>query len=150
MYIKALEQEVLRLKEVFEATTKERNAFAEENRKLKELLAAHGIQFDMASPSHPSVSASSQYGGSSTSLSGSHTRESLSTASTSPPTHGTAPSMPHQSTMGHNSFEQQQAQYQRQQQQPLQQGPGVNYDQVGIDFVLTYDRTPYLSPPPQQ
>lgn len=25
---------------------------------------------------------------------------------------------------------------------------GVDCDQLGIDFVLTYDRTPYLSPPP--
>jgi hypothetical protein len=28
---------------------------------------------------------------------------------------------------------------------------GLDYDQIGIDFVLTYDhQTPYLSPPPQQ
>jgi hypothetical protein len=30
------------------------------------------------------------------------------------------------------------------------QQTGLDYDQIGIDFVLTYDRTPYLSPPPQQ
>jgi hypothetical protein len=45
MYIKALEQEVLRLKETFGTTTRERDQFAEENRRLKELLMAHGIAF---------------------------------------------------------------------------------------------------------
>ncbi|KAK4986755.1 hypothetical protein LTR66_007772, partial [Elasticomyces elasticus] len=50
MYIKALEQEVLRLKETFGSTARERDAIAEENRRLKELLAAHGITYDSASP----------------------------------------------------------------------------------------------------
>jgi hypothetical protein len=147
MYIKALEQEVLRLKEVFETSSKERNAFAEENRRLKEILAAHGIQYDITSPSHTYQSASSQYAGSTTSLTGSHTRGSTSTNVTTPP-----PPMPNQSTKGTPTFDQQQAQYQQQQQPPQQQQPnqGVDYDQVGIDFVLTYDRTPYISPPPQQ
>jgi hypothetical protein len=27
---------------------------------------------------------------------------------------------------------------------------GLDYDQIGIDFVLTYDQAPYLSPPPNQ
>lgn len=46
MYIKALEQEVLRLKETFGTTSRERDQYAEENRRLKELLMAHGIAFD--------------------------------------------------------------------------------------------------------
>merc|ERR1711915_482262 len=51
MYIKALEQEVLRLKETFGTTSRERDQFAEENRRLKELLAAHGIRYDfLATP----------------------------------------------------------------------------------------------------
>jgi hypothetical protein len=51
MYIKALEQEVLRLKETFGTTSRERDHYAEENRRLKELLMAHGIAFDsLASP----------------------------------------------------------------------------------------------------
>jgi hypothetical protein len=149
MYIKALEQEVLRLKEVFEQNSKERDAFAEENRRLKELLAAHGIQYDMTSTTHhPYQSASSQYGGSSTSLTGSHTKGSISTGMTSPPSGGAPPPpMPHQ--MG-GSPPYDQSQYGAQYAQNPQPSQGVNYDQVGIDFVLTYDRTPYLSPPPQQ
>jgi hypothetical protein len=147
MYIKALEQEVLRLKEVFEASTNERDAFAEENRRLKELLAAHGIQYDMTSPTHhPYQSGSSQFGGSSTSLTGSHTRGSISTGVTSPPSRQAPPPMPHQ--MGNTPpFEQ--PQYGTQYAQAPRPSQGVDYDQVGIDFVLTYDRTPYLSPPPQ-
>jgi hypothetical protein len=39
---------------------------------------------------------------------------------------------------------------QQQARQVGQQQSGLDYDQIGIDFVLTYDRTPYLSPPPQQ
>jgi hypothetical protein len=40
---------------------------------------------------------------------------------------------------------------QQQAQQPSHhQQNGLDYDQIGIDFVLTYDRSPYLSPPPQQ
>jgi hypothetical protein len=147
MYIKALEQEVLRLKEVFEQSSKERDAYVEENRKLKELLAAHGIQYDMASPTYPYHSTSSQFGGSSTSLTGSHTRGSISTGITSPPSRGAQPPMPHQMG-GTPPFEQ--PQYGAQYTQNARPNQGVDYDQVGIDFVLTYDRTPYLSPPPQQ
>jgi hypothetical protein len=147
MYIKALEQEVLRLKEVFEQSTKERDAYAEENRRLKEVLAAHGIQYDTTSAmQHPYHSANSQYGGSSTSLTGSHTKGSMSTGMTSPPSRG-APPMPHQIS-DTPPFEQ--PQYGAQYVQNPRPNQGVDYDQVGIDFVLTYDRTPYLSPPPQQ
>jgi len=35
-------------------------------------------------------------------------------------------------------------------QQPPMNKQGLDYDQIGIDFVLTYDRAPYLSPPPNQ
>ncbi|KAF2426525.1 hypothetical protein EJ08DRAFT_721730 [Tothia fuscella] len=145
MYIKALEQEVLRLKEVFEASSKERNTFLDEIRRLKELLATHGIQYDnIASPGLPYQSASSQFGGSTTSTSGaSHTHGSLSTGQTSPPEinplGGAINSPPSQ-------FDQQQAHYhQSQQLQPQEQQrtnpqPGVDYDQVGIDFVLTLER----------
>jgi hypothetical protein len=137
--MKALEEEVLRLKESFAQTAKEREAFELENRRLKELLAAHGIQYETASPTttYHSQSASSQFGGSSPGL---NSRGSMSTGITSPPSRS-APGLSQQS-----SYEIQQGQQYQQPQNPS----GVNYDQVGIDFVLTYDRTPYLSPPPQQ
>lgn len=139
MYIKALEQEVLRLKDSFTNASKERDAFAEENRRLKELLMAHGISFDLSSPSNgiPQFG-SSTYGGSSTgSVSGGYGPGTNSTGYTSPPT------MPHRGSISNDVPV-------NQPQQAMQPNGGMDYDQIGIDFVLTYDRTPYLSPPPQQ
>jgi len=139
MYIKALEQEVLRLKDTFATTARERDAIAEENRRLKELLIAHGISYDLSSPGTGGFGrvGSSAYGGSSTgSVSGSYGPGSNSTGYTSPN------SMPPQ-VQGSGQMSPP--------QKPRQQSNnGMDYDQVGIDFVLTYDRTPYLSPPPQQ
>lgn len=147
MYIKALEQEVLRLKETFANTTRERDAFAEENRRLKELLMAHGITFDLSSPPNNGMAhvGSSTYGSSSGSVSG-YGPGSASTGYTSPP------SFQHRGSISHDSMGQPPMNMQ-QQQHTHQAGPqqnGLDYDQIGIDFVLTYDRTPYLSPPPQQ
>jgi hypothetical protein len=135
MYIKALEQEVLRLKEIFGNTAKERDAYADENRRLKELLAANGIAFDMISPR----GLPSSYGGSSSgSISGSY----------APGSAGFSPT-PGAGVHGQRTPVS---------QQNLAQLPrgGLDYDQIGIDFVLTYgenpqyERTPYLSPPPGQ
>lgn len=141
MYIKALEQEVLRLKDSFASTTRERDTFAEENRRLKELLMAHGITFDLSSPGNNGIG-SSTYGGSSTgSLSGGYGPGTNSTGYTSPPT------MPHRGSLSGIAGHEVPNPSQQQAQQP---NGGLDYDQIGIDFVLTYDRTPYLSPPPQQ
>lgn len=141
LYIKALEQEVLRLKDVFSHTSRERDAFAEENRRLKELLMAHGITYDLSSPGNNGMPpAGSSYGGSSSgSVSGGYGPGSNSTGYTSPPA---IPSNPRGSVSGPagHAISPQQAQ---------QPHGGMDYDQIGIDFVLTYDRTPYLSPPPQ-
>ena len=146
MYIKALEQEVLRLKEVFEGTVKERDAYKSENQRLKEILAAHGIQYsELQSPGHQYTSASSQFGDSSTSVDGAH-RGSVSTGYTSPPSRA-APQAPGTSSGGSPGFDPVTGQMQ---QFSPQQTSGLDYDQIGIDFVLTYDRTPYLSPPPHQ
>jgi hypothetical protein len=140
MYIKALEQEVLRLKEVFRSTARERDAFAEENRRLKELLIANGISFDqlnLGTNRLPHVGGSSYGGSSRGSISAGYGPPSNSTGYTSPPNqrHGSL-SGPSGQTIP--------------QQQPQQPNGGMDYDQLGVDFVLTYDRTPYLSPPPQQ
>lgn len=147
MYIKALEQEVLRLKENFASTSRERDAFAEENRRLKELLIAHGIAFDLSSPSSNGLAhvGSSTYGSSTGSVSG-YGPGSASTGYTSPP------SFQHRGSVSHDGSTHQSMNHQ-QQPQPQQSNlpqSGMDYDQIGIDFVLTYDRTPYLSPPPQQ
>jgi hypothetical protein len=143
MYIKALEQEVLRLKEVFSNTSRERDAYAEENRRLKELLMAHGIAFDLSSPANSGLQqmGSSTYAGSSRgSVSGGYGTGTNSTGYTSPSSQPV-------STMSNPN----QHGIPPQQAPPMQQqNAGLDYDQLGIDFVLTYDRTPYLSPPPQQ
>ena len=143
LYIKALEQEVIRLKDTFATTSRERDAYAEENRRLRELLMAHGISFDLSTrPSNGMGQVgSSTYGSSTGSVSG-YGPGSASTGYTSPPTRGSAS---HDGMSGSSLTLQQQA------QQPNHHQPqGLDYDQIGIDFVLTYDRTPYLSPPPQQ
>jgi hypothetical protein len=127
MYIKALEQEVLRLKEMFTTSTKERDAIAEENRRLKDLLASHGISYDFAAvPMKFSREDSSSYGYSTGgSTAGSHQPRSESTSTNLSPPHG------------HGQI-------------PLQSGTAINqtmplpnnnfdYDQIGIDFVLAYD-----------
>jgi hypothetical protein len=138
MYIKALEQEVLRLKDSFASTTRERDAFAEENRRLKELLMAHGITFDVVSPNNGI--GSSTYGGSSSGSISGYGPGTNSSAYTPPPT------MPHRGSLGGHET----SGLPQQSQQQQQPSGGLDYDQIGIDFVLTYGRTPYLSPPPQQ
>ncbi|KAF1811327.1 hypothetical protein P152DRAFT_419426 [Eremomyces bilateralis CBS 781.70] len=127
MYIKALEQEVLRLKDLFAQTVHERDNFAEENRRLKEVLAAHGIHYDINSPSLSINRQNSSYGDASSAGSvHSYGPNTESTRFTSPPNispgnmpPGRAP--PPVPTMA-----------------PGQQG--VDYDQIGIDFVLTLER----------
>ncbi|KAF2808621.1 uncharacterized protein BDZ99DRAFT_446221 [Mytilinidion resinicola] len=129
MYIKALEQEVLRLKDTFGTTARERDAMAEENRRLKEILIAHGISFDLSSPGTAGFGrvGSSNYGSSSTgSISGSYGPGSNSTGYTSPPS-----ATPQNQGVGQMSPS----------QHPRQQpNNGMDYDQVGIDFVLTLER----------
>lgn len=157
MYIKALEQEVLRLKETFAIATKERNAVEEENRRLKALLAQHGISYDFGNTPikfQRENSGMSGFGASqsSGSISGSYGRPDSGSNSTgfSPP-------------MNPGSLAQSQMQgIPQQQERNLAQLPasGLDYDQIGIDFVLTYDsqgnpihlpaRGPYPSPPPQR
>ncbi|KAF2831340.1 hypothetical protein CC86DRAFT_401879 [Ophiobolus disseminans] len=135
LYIKALEQEVLRLKETFASTTRERDAFAEENRRLKELLMAHGITFDLSSPPNNGMAhvGSSTYGSSSGSISG-YGPGSASTGYTSPP------SFQHRGSISHDSMGQQPMNLQHQHHQAGPQQNGLDYDQIGIDFVLTLER----------
>ncbi|EUC50972.1 hypothetical protein COCMIDRAFT_80851 [Bipolaris oryzae ATCC 44560] len=134
LYIKALEQEVIRLKDTFAATSRERDAYAEENRRLRELLMAHGIAFDLSGrPSNGMAQVgSSTYGSSTGSVSG-YGPGSASTGYTSPPTRGSAS---HDGMSGQPLT----LQHQAQQQQHHHQPQGLDYDQIGIDFVLTLER----------
>jgi hypothetical protein len=140
LYITALEQEVLRLKENFSTVSRDKEAIAEENRQLKQLLAQHGIPW-------PGVSDLAQHSSagytSSGSISGSYAPGS---SGYSPPPQTThqfnANGSPTADGRGGRSMAQQQTQR------------GVDYDQAGIDFVLTYANPDhpskaYMSPPPQ-
>jgi len=110
-----------------------------ENEKLKELLQAHGIPYDVESPdSQPYTSPGSiSMGGTSPTYSG---QASTNFNSMSPPNHSTSmqisPSFNGQQTVT----------------KPLQAPPnnihGIDYDEMGLGFVAEYERTPYLSPPP--
>lgn len=143
LYIKALEQEVLRLKENFSQVTHDKDSLAEENRQLKQLLAQHGIPWTGSGgvdEFNRNGNAAAAYS-SSGSLSGSY---ALGSAGFNSPTHGklTYDESPSPVAPGNQSMALQQKQH------------GVDYDQAGIDFVLTYGNPndpsrSYLSPPPQ-
>ncbi|KAL9055848.1 MAG: hypothetical protein Q9162_003274 [Coniocarpon cinnabarinum] len=137
-YIKCLEQEVLHLKDNYAACSRERDAWEAEARRLSDILTAHGIQVPQGSfspaPGHPSSSGS---------LSGSYPHNSASTSQTTLPSasngfaNTVVPPLPHSVTPPGNIPKSQPA-------------SNVDYDQTGIDFVLTYDpHVPYPSPPPQ-
>lgn len=140
LYIKALEEEVLRLKETFSQASKSKEALAEENRRLKQLLAEHGIPWNgIGGLEEYARTSSNSY------TSGGSTNGSNTTPSTaySPPSSGNNYGGSN-SNQGING-----ASYQATQQQSQ---PNVDHDQAGIDFVLTYAPNPhraYLSPPPQ-
>jgi len=146
LYIKALEEEVLRLKENFSMVSKNKDSLAEENRQLKQLLAQHGIPWNgSGGVDELTLQASAGYT-SSGSISGSYAAGSQS-YSPPPLTHSSnsnpqyqnpsPPNIPRNGMSG-RSMAQQQVQ------------PGVDYDQAGIDFVLTYadPSRAYMSPPP--
>lgn len=155
MYIKALEHEVLRLKDLYTNTTRERNAVVDENRRLKELLNAHGISYDFGTSPIKFQRQNSAYGPSSSgSISGSYGPASDSTHFSPPPLPVKVPQMQGQPGMSPPMPPQQQM-------RSMAQLPNndIDYDQIGIDFVLTYDSqgrpilpapAPYPSPPPQR
>lgn len=133
------------MKENFSLASRDKNNLAEENRQLKELLAQHGIPWN-GTGGVDELTRNTSNGGytSSGSISGSYAHGS-SSYSPPPPSnssnqHFQSVSPPTVGGTSGRSMNQQQAQ------------PGVDYDQAGIDFVLTYANNPskaYMSPPPQ-
>ncbi|RDW84317.1 hypothetical protein BP6252_01907 [Coleophoma cylindrospora] len=124
LYIKALEQEVLRLKENFSNVTRDKDSLAEENRQLKALLAQHGIPWTgSGGVDELAISGSNGYT-SSGSISGSYGPGS---AGFTPPPQSQGQFLGPPACNG-RSIAQQQVQR------------GVDYDQAGIDFVLTLER----------
>lgn len=139
LYIKALEQEVLRLKENFSTVSRDKESLAEENRQLKQLLAQHGIPWNGTGGVDEFARNASVGYQSSGSISGSYAAGSQS-YSPPPPTMSN-PNFQNGSPAGMNGLSMAQRQVQQ----------GVDYDQAGIDFVLTYANpsNAYMSPPPQ-
>ncbi|KAI0409455.1 hypothetical protein F4802DRAFT_143131 [Xylaria palmicola] len=134
LYIKALEDEVLRLKEVFSNVSQDKDKLAEENRQLRNLLHQNGIASSSVGAmddviSNPSMGYTSSGG----SISGSYAPGSSSaytppmTSISSLPPSVAGPTSMMGAHMGH-----------QQQQHPVQSV--VDYDQAGIDFVLTLEK----------
>lgn len=152
LYIKALEQEVLKLKEVYGDSTRERDQVYQENQRLKALLQQHGISYDFGETpvKFQRESSASNYGPSTSgSISGSYGPGSDSTGFSPPPPNG----LPMQMTHCQTTSVQQTHMANGMAQLPSNR---LDYDQIGIDFVLTYDSqgrptqttAPYPSPPP--
>lgn len=165
LYIKALEDEVLRLKEVYSAVTSDKDRLAEENRQLKQLLTSNGISMggllqpgrssmhdDNASiPSvghHSSLSIS----GSGTSFTGQPASSHTSAFTPPPLSAGTLQGQPQpqfspqysqklspkqslHSNHTHSHSHGQEHGSHAASNVP-QRNPGIDYDQAGIDFVL--------------
>jgi hypothetical protein len=166
---------VLRLKEVFSNVSQDKEKLAEENRQLRHLLSSQGVSGMSAvlgggsvlddSMSNPSIGYAS-----SASPSGSYAQApSSNTSAFTPPLSatnmahsrgGVSPLAPthqhsHQHAHGHHQHH-----HSGQGQQLLPgaggsggqpvRNPNVDYDQAGIDFVLTYENPSqaYVSPPP--
>ncbi|UKZ87661.1 uncharacterized protein TrAFT101_003438 [Trichoderma asperellum] len=133
LYIKALEDEVIRLKEVFSTISLDKQKLYDENKQLKEVLAQRGIQLPKLSGVDDSGISATQ------AMSVSASGNSFATGSQS----GFSPADMSQSTGMSMSPEN---------RQPSPTGNGVDLEQAGIDFVLTYENSSskaYLSPPPQ-
>ena len=166
LYIKALEDEVLRLKEVYSNASQDKEKLAEENKYLRGLLQQNGI----ASAMDDMISNHSLGYPSSASGSGGSFAPGSATAYTPPLTSkSTAPSTSSQVTGGQHQgpYQQQQQQQQHhhhhhhhhsrsssQQHRHPMHPLRVDYEQAGIDFVLTYESPDdpsraYMSPPPQ-
>jgi hypothetical protein len=131
------------LKENFSTVTRSKESLAEENRQLKQLLAQHGIPWNGSGGVGELQQRNASVGyTSSGSVSGSYAPGStsyspppLSQSSNLNPSnmqynHGSPPEFGTSNNMNGRSMAQQQLQ------------PGVDYDQAGIDFVLTYGNPP--------
>lgn len=173
MYIKGLELEVNQLKESFANISRDKGGLAEENRQLKQLLATHGIawsgnteDFNVNDFSNISSHINSNGNGgpgstgytSSGSISGTYASGS---AGYSPPPHSNgprslnqSPTSPHQ-FVGSNGVMNMNGNVNGNsrglgQQRGMNSLPAEDFNQTGIDFVLTYDPSKaYMSPPPQ-
>lgn len=130
LYIKALEDEVLRLKEEYSNISQDKERLAEENRQLKSLLTQNGLASGSSlldeSMSNPSIGFTS-----SASMVGSYVAPSSNTSNFTPsPLSGNKAGHPSGSLS---------PQSRDVAGQPARD-PTLDYEQAGIDFVLTLER----------
>ncbi|KAF2204168.1 hypothetical protein GQ43DRAFT_438161, partial [Delitschia confertaspora ATCC 74209] len=126
MYIKSLEERVQGLTEQLTVTLRERHIVTEENQRLKEILRLHGIPFDFQVPLESSEHSSNG------SVSGGYQPGSNSTDFTSPPNAPQALPPPVPSDGGQWG--------QQQPQMMMQPNGGLDYNQIGVEFVLALER----------
>lgn len=144
---------MLRLKENFSIVTQNKQSLAEENRQLKQLLAQHGIPWTGSGGVDEFTNDQSLGHRSSDSQNGSYAAGSstfspppLSLSTNSNPNSAHYDTGSPQMSAGHGNYNADNRSTAQQQAQ------GVDYDQAGIDFVLTYGQDfshAYLSTPPQ-
>ncbi|KAK4148531.1 eukaryotic translation initiation factor 3 subunit 7-domain-containing protein [Chaetomidium leptoderma] len=162
LYIKALEDEVLRLKEIFSHVSQDKARLAEENRQLKTLLTQNGLGVvgsltggssvlddAMSNPSAAGYSPSA-------SMAGSYVPGSSNTSAFTPPplsagSGGRGGISPHSATYPHSHSH---PHHQNSGQGhllsagaagtggggPPNENQNLDYEQAGIDFVLAYER----------
>lgn len=134
LYIRALEDEVLRLKEIYSTVSQDREKLAEENRLLKEALAQSGIEIPGLSNNDRSggPDGTSNFGGNTNGPSsfGSGPSNTFSPGGAS---QSTAPSAsPGQSQGGYNAL----SASQLQDIMKKSSASALDIEQAGIDFVL--------------
>ncbi|KAF2753219.1 hypothetical protein EJ05DRAFT_494977 [Pseudovirgaria hyperparasitica] len=132
MYIKQLEQEVVRLRDAMASNNRERDAAIEENRRLRALLAQHGVHVDMTTTPPAFNNTTSYTPSTSGSASTGYAPNSSSTGFTSPPRHpDTHPAHNLPIPPRHHPNHGQMSEH---------GGAALNYDEIGMDFVLTLER----------
>lgn len=136
LYIKALEDEVLRLKEIYSSISQDKDKLADENRTLKDTLARNGIPLDDV-VSSTGIGASSVAGTSPTS----HTPGSRSALSPPITALSTAPSTTSNSEIPSHGQPVSAGNQLRDMTQQVSGQTGLDFEQAGIDFVLAYDKS---------
>lgn len=145
LYIKALEDEVLRLKEIYTNVSQDKERLAEENRQLRQIMSHGGsgaraasasglllpgigtLDDSASNPSNPSNPSA----GYSASASGSYVQAPSSNTSAFTPPPPPPPLSASVSPYHGGGFQQQPHAH------PQGRNPGIDYEQAGIDFVLT-------------
>lgn len=173
LYIKALEDEVLRLKEIYSNVSQDKDKLAQENRHLKSLLSQSGLGGGLGGGSGTMVGGggsvlddamSNPSAGytSSPSATGSYGQApSSNTSAFTPPLSATNMGQPHAAALSHSASHHQQQYHRRHLPRHSGQGhnpggsgvaggqpdrnPAMDFDQSGIDFVLTYENPSRLT-----